>query len=130
MKIDPGFYKVRDNDAYLDSYHLVRVYIENRKKYIQFDGSTPLLASDHEQAVLDQYTIVRRYTIQRPIGVTKAKMHITWVDDEGAEFAHSFTNVHVFMDYLNHFKRVAKKLGFSRQLVEYLWKLINRPKRA
>ena len=115
MRIQPGFYKIRRKSGLLLSgNHYMRVFIHERKKYIQIDHGLVAEAEKIEQEVLEDYKIIKQITISKPIQVNTPLVTVEWNDEDGDHFEMKARNIHALKSIFELFPRVAKALGFRK----------------
>ncbi|REE01052.1 hypothetical protein [Marinoscillum furvescens] len=108
MKLDPGYYKVKRKSRFVGGVtcHYLRVYVEGKKKYIQFDHGLPQEAEDQEDEIIHGYMIVKKIT--RPVEVKKIQVSVEWQDEDGDSFVMRAKNSYVLKRIFEYFPRVLK----------------------
>ena len=90
----------------------MRVFIENKNKYVQIDDEAPQEANEEMQILLESYTLVKKITHHNPIEVSNTVMTVSW-NDEDDPFELKMRNIQTFKNALNLFPRIKKALSFK-----------------
>ena len=115
MNVDVGFYKIKSRSRRKFNYfHYLRVFIKDKKKYIQIDADPPQEVNDDMYAMLERFELVKKLTIYNPVEVGNAVMEISWLDEDGDEFKLNSRNIHNFKRTLDQFPRLKKALSFKK----------------
>ena len=91
----------------------MRVFIENKNKYVQIDDEAPQEANEEMQILLESYTLVKKITHHNPIEVSNTVMTVSW-NDEDDPFELNMRNIQTFKNAFKLFPRLAKALGRYR----------------
>ncbi len=112
MKFEPGYYKVKVKDGYFGTtYHYMRVFVKERKKYIQIDHGFAEEAERCEEDMVHHYQLVKRIT--KPIEINNLRVLVSWKDEEGHEFKMTAANSAVLQKIFDLFPRLSRVFGFG-----------------
>jgi len=68
MNLEVGYYKIKSRRRRASNvFHYLRVFIKDKKKYIQIDDGTPEEANAEMQILLESYRLVKRITHHNPM---------------------------------------------------------------
>ena len=111
MNLEVGYYKIKNRSRRASNeFHYLRIFIENKNKYVQIDDEEPVEANDEMAILLESYTLVKKITHHNPVEVNNAVMTISWSDEDEDPFEMRMRNIQTFKNALNLFPRVAKAL--------------------
>ena len=111
MNLEVGYYKIKNRSRRASNeFHYLRMFIENKNKYVQIDDEEPVEANDEMAILLESYTLVKKITHHNPVEVNNAVMTISWSDEDEDPFEMRMRNIQTFKNALNLFPRVAKAL--------------------
>jgi hypothetical protein len=115
MNLDPGYYKIKSKSRRAsNAFHYLRVFVKNKKKYVQIDDEEPIDATDEMTILLESFTLIKRITHHNPIEVSNAVMTISWSDEDSDPFEMKMRNIQTFKKALNLFPRLKKALSFKK----------------
>ena len=83
--------------------------MEDGKKYYQVDNELPQQVDKYGVMYLDEFHMIKR--LNRPIQIKKARITITWYDQDEDKFETTMTNVQVLRRLFNEFPEIAKACG-------------------
>ena len=111
MNLEVGYYKIKNlSSKAANAFHYLRVFIMNKKKYIQINDDVPQEANDEMAMLLESYTLVKRITHHNPVEVNNALMTISWNDEDSDPFELRMRNIQTFKNALKLFPRLKKAL--------------------
>ena len=112
MNLEVGYYKIKNRSGRAaNAFHYLRVFIKNKKKYIQINDDVPQEANDEMAMLFESYTLVKRITHHNPIEVNNVVMTISWNDEDSDPFELRMRNIQTFKNALNLFPRLKKALN-------------------
>ena len=112
MNLEVGYYKIKNRSSRAsNAFYYLRVFIKNKKKYIQINDDVPQQANDEMVMLLESYTLVKRITHHNPVEVNNALMTISWNDEDSDPFELRMRNIQTFKNALNLFPRLKKALN-------------------
>lgn len=114
MKLDAGYYKISSGDQLNKTYHFLRVWNKDGKKYIQIDHGLPQeLDADYERWFVQDYRLITTYSVRQPIQILSPKVIFEFT--EGTE-KHQMEarNWYVVRRILEQFPRLKKALGKTK----------------
>lgn len=112
MKLETGFYKIKSKRRLVATYHYLRVFVKQGKRYYQIDHGLPDEMDKNESYSLNGYEVVKR--ILRPIEVKNVKLSVEFEDEDGDTFILSGRNLNSVDRIFINFPRVGKALGINR----------------
>lgn len=105
--METGYYKIRKEKGYFGtSTHYMRVYVKDRKKYIQIDHQYPQEAERVESQIAEQYVVVKK--LIKPVEYHRIRMTLTWEDEDGDRFKFEMRNHAVLDAIFQAFPRLKK----------------------
>ena len=115
MNVDVGFYKIKSRSRRKSNqFHYLRVYIKNKKKYIQIDAYPPQEVNDDMYAMLERFELLKKITIHNPVEFNNTVLKISWLDEDNDDFTVKSRNIHNFKRTLALFPRLKKALSFNK----------------
>jgi len=109
MKLECGLYKISDRRKPFPIMHLLNVFMRDGKKYYQIDNEIPQAVDRYGVMYLDGFQMIRR--IHRPLQIKKARITITWFNQEEDKYETVMTNVQVLRRLFNDFPEIAGACG-------------------
>ena len=114
MNLDVGYYKIKNRSRRAsNTFHYLRVFIKDGKRYVQIDDDAPQEADDEMAILLESYTLIKKITYHNPIDVNNAVMTVSWNDEDSDPFELKMRNIHNFNRTMNLFPRLKKALTFK-----------------
>jgi len=114
MNLDVGYYKIKSKSRRAsNAFHYLRVFVKDKKKYVQIDDENPVDATDEMTILLESFTLIKRITHHNPIEVNNAVMTISWSDEDSDPFEMKMRNIQTFKNALALFPRIKKALSLK-----------------
>ncbi len=114
MKLESGYYKISRGDKLNRNYHLLKVWREERKKYIQIDHGYPqVLSADDENDFFLNYQIIEVYSSKKPLEISDPRIIVEFNERGTPIYLHG-KSLMVLRRILDEFPRLFKALGGKR----------------
>lgn len=111
MKLAPGYYEVVRGKQFQKEYHLMRVWIEDGKRFVQLDHNYPQeLNDDDERWLVQDYQVHRQFSNRQPIEIVSPKVTFQFSLNGGGEHKMTARNWHQVMRILEQFPRLKKSI--------------------
>ncbi len=109
MKLESGLYKISDRRKPFPIMHLLKVFVKDGKKFYQIDNEIPQAVDRYGVMYLDGFQMIRK--LHRPLEIKKARITITWYDQEDDRYETVMTNVQVLRRLFQEFPEIAGACG-------------------
>ncbi|MEO9801979.1 MAG: hypothetical protein ABJF04_01970 [Reichenbachiella sp.] len=88
MTLEPGYYKLKRGSSIMATYHFLRVYLKDGKKYYLLDHMTEQSVRRETAGDMhaEGYTIIKKYPPNNGPKYNKVKAKIQFEDEEGCQF--------------------------------------------
>lgn len=111
MRLQPGYYEAKKGERFDTTYHLVRVWIEGKKKYVQIDHSTPEeLDEDKERWMVQDYVIIQQFDSLNPMVVQAPDVVVSFGVEGGGPHHLKVRNMFQLNRIFELFPRLRKAL--------------------
>ena len=114
MKLEAGFYKIREKGMMLGKCHYLKVFVQGEKKWYKLDNLPPAACDSYGLVPIEDIKFEKR--LARPLDIKKVKIIFKWEDIDGDDFEVTFRDIQLFKSLFEDFPELAKAAGAYRKV--------------